>query len=203
MAVDYDGSQSSGPLSMAYSLDDYAQTAVREVAELCDQAGQPHPDLLTESGRATVAHHSLMVVEVIGEDGTLHEPLRPMAPAPPPAELAAALEAVERSAGNLLEDQRALEQLTRAPAPCSSLAPSSPSRRTLKPSSVASLPCVCAHARANPDGLTQLDNHLAETWYVNTHCFSRSRITGPDHRLSIVPLQRLLSAPTIASTSAT
>ena len=199
LAVDYDGSQSSGPLSMAYSLDDYAQTAVREVAELCDQAGQPHPDLLTESGRATVAHHSLMVVEVIGEDGTLHEPLRPMAPAPPPAELAAALEAVERSAGNLLEDQRALEQLnarTSALFECGAI--TLEQRAHAEAIERRGLAALRLRSRQGepPMGLRELDNHLAETWYVNFSLFqSLPDHWAIDHDFPIVPLQRLNERP--------
>lgn len=66
LGVDYTGQRSDGPSSMNYDLAEYARSVVRGIAAVCDQAGEEHPDLLTEAGRATVAHHSLLVVDVLG-----------------------------------------------------------------------------------------------------------------------------------------
>ncbi len=66
LGVDYDGSQSDATSSMNYSLQEYANDVVFGVMEVCDPAGVDHPILITESGRATVAHHALLVVEVLG-----------------------------------------------------------------------------------------------------------------------------------------
>ncbi len=49
--------------SMNYSLDEYASTIVYNVRDVCDEEKVPHPMIVTESGRATVAHHTVLVVE--------------------------------------------------------------------------------------------------------------------------------------------
>lgn len=65
LAVDYDGSSSNFESSMNYSLDEYAESVVAAIYEACDQAGLSHPDIISESGRALVAHHAVLVTEVI------------------------------------------------------------------------------------------------------------------------------------------
>jgi arginine decarboxylase len=66
LGVDYDGSQSNFVSSMNYSLQEYANDVVAGLMEVCDPAGVPHPGIVTEAGRATVAHHAVLVVEVLG-----------------------------------------------------------------------------------------------------------------------------------------
>lgn len=69
LGVDYDGSQRSTEASMNYTLQEYANDLVARVANACNQAEIPHPTLLTESGRAMTAHHSVLVVDVLGSSG--------------------------------------------------------------------------------------------------------------------------------------
>jgi arginine decarboxylase len=69
LAVDYDGSGSTGDSSMNYSLQEYANDVVWALAETCREHDITAPTLLTESGRALVAHHSLLVTEVVGTTG--------------------------------------------------------------------------------------------------------------------------------------
>jgi arginine decarboxylase len=69
LGIDYDGSQSDVPSSMNYSLEEYAGDIVFRVANLCNQAGIPHPNIISESGRAMVAHHSVLVFNVLGSSG--------------------------------------------------------------------------------------------------------------------------------------
>jgi arginine decarboxylase len=69
LGVDYDGSQRSTEASMNYTLQEYANDLVARVANVCNQAEIPHPTLLTESGRAMTAHHSVLVVDVLGSSG--------------------------------------------------------------------------------------------------------------------------------------
>jgi arginine decarboxylase len=66
LGVDYDGSQTNYESSMNYTLQEYANDVVAGVMEVCDPAGVSHPTLVTESGRATVAHHAVLVAEVVG-----------------------------------------------------------------------------------------------------------------------------------------
>jgi arginine decarboxylase len=66
LGVDYDGSRSAFDSSTNYSLQEYTNDIVYYVADVCNAEAVPHPDLVSESGRAIVAHHSVLVVEVFG-----------------------------------------------------------------------------------------------------------------------------------------
>jgi arginine decarboxylase len=65
LGVDYDGSQTNFHSSVNYTLQEYAADVVSQVAEACNAAGVPHPDIVTESGRALTAHHSVLVFNVL------------------------------------------------------------------------------------------------------------------------------------------
>jgi len=71
LGVDYDGSQSNFHSSMNYTLQEYASDIVSQIAEVCNEKGVPHPDIVTESGRALVAHHSVLVFNVLGTNEIL------------------------------------------------------------------------------------------------------------------------------------
>jgi arginine decarboxylase len=66
LGVDYDGSQTNFHSSMNYSVQEYANDVVAAVQEACDSKGVPHPDIVTEAGRAMVAHHSVLIFDVLG-----------------------------------------------------------------------------------------------------------------------------------------
>jgi arginine decarboxylase len=66
LGVDYDGSRSAFDSSTNYTLQEYANDIVYYIADVCTQEKVPHPDIISESGRAIVAHHSVLVVEVFG-----------------------------------------------------------------------------------------------------------------------------------------
>ncbi len=66
LAIDYDGSKSNFHSSKNYSLQEYANDIVSEVGTYCDERQVPHPALLSESGRALVAHHAVLVFDVLG-----------------------------------------------------------------------------------------------------------------------------------------
>ncbi|WP_018464940.1 biosynthetic arginine decarboxylase [Calidithermus timidus] len=65
LAVDYDGSKTAFYASANYSLSEYAEDLVYVTKEICDGHGEPHPTLVTESGRAITAYHSVLVLEVV------------------------------------------------------------------------------------------------------------------------------------------
>jgi arginine decarboxylase len=79
LGVDYDGSQTNFHSSVNYTLQEYAADIVSQVAEACNGRGVPHPDLVTESGRALVAHHSVLVYNVLATNEILggHLPAAP------------------------------------------------------------------------------------------------------------------------------
>jgi len=66
LGVDYDGSQTNFASSMNYTTEEYANDVVFSVMEASDAANVPHPILVSESGRAIVAHHAMLVTEVLG-----------------------------------------------------------------------------------------------------------------------------------------
>ena len=72
LGVDYDGSRSAFDSSTNYSLQEYTNDIVYYVADVCNQEKVRHPDIISESGRAIVAHHSVLVVEVFGAIGKTH-----------------------------------------------------------------------------------------------------------------------------------
>jgi arginine decarboxylase len=79
LGVDYDGSQTNFHSSMNYSTQEYANDVVAAIAEACNERGVPHPDVVTEAGRALVAHHSVLVFDVLDIDevkrGRLPQPV--------------------------------------------------------------------------------------------------------------------------------
>jgi arginine decarboxylase len=66
LAVDYDGSRSNFHSSMNYSMQEYANDIVYNIMDVCDAEGVPHPTIVSESGRAIVAPHAVLVVEAFG-----------------------------------------------------------------------------------------------------------------------------------------
>jgi arginine decarboxylase len=66
LGVDYDGSRSASDSSTNYTLREYTNDMVFYIAEVCNQEKVPHPQIVSESGRAIVAHHSVLVVEIFG-----------------------------------------------------------------------------------------------------------------------------------------
>ncbi|MBI2083036.1 MAG: biosynthetic arginine decarboxylase [Deltaproteobacteria bacterium] len=66
LGVDYDGTGTTNSSSTNYTLDEYASTIVYNVKDICDQEKVPQPIIVSESGRATVAHHTVLVVEAFG-----------------------------------------------------------------------------------------------------------------------------------------
>lgn len=67
LGIDYDGSQSTNDSSRNYSLREYVADVVYGLREMCDLENVPHPNIVTESGRAITAHHSCVITEVVGE----------------------------------------------------------------------------------------------------------------------------------------
>ncbi len=66
LGVDYDGSRTSFESSINYSLQEYVSDVVYSIQEICQAEEVPEPNIVSESGRAIVAHHSVLVVNVFG-----------------------------------------------------------------------------------------------------------------------------------------
>ena len=66
LGVDYDGSRTSFESSINYSLAEYVTDVVYSIKEVCEAEEVPEPNIVSESGRALVAHHSVLIVNVFG-----------------------------------------------------------------------------------------------------------------------------------------
>ncbi len=65
LGVDYDGSGSTSPASVNYSVQEYANDIVYTLGEACRELELPMPHIISESGRALTAHHALLLIDVI------------------------------------------------------------------------------------------------------------------------------------------
>jgi arginine decarboxylase len=63
LGVDYEGVKSNDASSRDYTEGEYARDLISAIMEQCDRAGVEHPTVITESGRALVAHHAVLVVQ--------------------------------------------------------------------------------------------------------------------------------------------
>ncbi|MEM8963988.1 MAG: biosynthetic arginine decarboxylase, partial [Acidobacteriota bacterium] len=201
LGVDYDGSQSSFASSMNYSLQEYANDIVYGVMEVCDIKEVAHPTLVTEAGRATVAHHAVLVLEVleVGEFrvGEL--------PDTPPADAGPAL-------GNLFETHRELttKNLRESYHDASLYREECQSLFTLGHLSLAHRVlaedlfwAVCKQIRQRmdempkvPDELRGIDKALADTYFCNFSVFqSLPDSWAIDQLFPIVPIHRLDERP--------
>ncbi|MDQ2694126.1 MAG: biosynthetic arginine decarboxylase [Pseudomonadota bacterium] len=202
LGVDYEGTASRSECSTNYSVQEYANNVVHALWEVCAEQGLPHPDLITESGRALTAHHALLITNIID-----HEPAPgDAAPAPPAAadplllhnlwevyrQLArgSAVEAFHDAAHWLGEARSmylhgvlSLEQRSRAEqlyyAVCQKIRP------LLAPGS-----------RAHREILDELNDKLAEKVFLNFSVFqSLPDVWAIDQIFPIMPLHRLTEPP--------
>ncbi len=65
LGIDYDGSRSSNPSSINYSVQEYVNDTVSTFVDAADRNSLPHPNIITESGRSLTAHHSILVFDVL------------------------------------------------------------------------------------------------------------------------------------------
>jgi arginine decarboxylase len=65
LGVDYEGTRSRSFCSANYSLEEYARNIVAVIRDVCNEVNLPHPNIITESGRAMTAHHAVLITNVI------------------------------------------------------------------------------------------------------------------------------------------
>ncbi len=80
LGIDYDGSQTDFESSVNYTLEEYARDVVYHIQSICDEAEVAHPTIVTESGRAVAAYHSVLVFNVLGVSGFGENELPPTVP---------------------------------------------------------------------------------------------------------------------------
>jgi len=88
LGIDYDGSQTDFESSVNYTLQEYANDVVFRIKSVCDEADVPHPTIISESGRAVVAYHSMLVFDVLGVSNFDRYSVPPELPEDTPQQLA-------------------------------------------------------------------------------------------------------------------
>lgn len=71
LGVDYEGTRSQNHCSMNYTLEEYAYHVVNGFFEVADEHDLPHPNIITESGRALTAHHAVLIANVIDSESPI------------------------------------------------------------------------------------------------------------------------------------
>ena len=204
LGVDYDGSQTDFESSVNYTLQEYANDVVYHIQNVCDETNVPHPTIVTESGRAIVAYHSVLVFNVLGVSGLGDEEVTPEIPAEPePEQPLIDLQETYRSmtGRNLLEAYHDAQQALDQALNLFSLGYLSLPQRCLAENLYWA---ICRRVQKLvrdldyvPEELEGLDAALSDTYFCNFSLFQ----SMPDswaikHLFPIMPIHRLDEQPT-------
>jgi arginine decarboxylase len=202
LAVDYDGSRTDFESSRNYTVKEYARTVVAEVVDACDRAELPHPDLVTESGRATVAHCAVLLMEVLGAeraptDGPLDEPREGESSLL--GELRTAWEHLnERNYQEIWHDINDVRHRSRHAFDHGSLSlVDLAAVQRAYWQLCGRLNTIARRQRYLPDDLEALQEQLADTYYANVSVFqSLPDSWALDQLFPVLPIHRLDERPT-------
>jgi len=201
LAVDYDGSQTDFHSSMNYTLQEYANDVVYYIQNVCDDEKVPHPTIVSESGRAIVAHHSVLVFNVLGVSGKTDEEAVPTVTPEmeqPLLDLRGAYDSL--STRNLLENyhdaQQALDMAMNLFA-----GGYMPLEQRSKAESLYWAICrkigrLLQQLDYTPEELQGLDARLSETYFCNFSLFQSMPDTwGIGQLFPVMPIHRLTDRP--------
>lgn len=209
MGIDYDGSQSDSPSSVNYGVAEYAADIVYRIKSVCDTAELPHPRILSESGRAMVAHSSLLIVDVLGKTNFPSDPdmpalkklMREEKQKPQPIiELVDAFEMLDQPKVNLVEVYHDAVQARDEAMSLFNLGYMSLKMRASAERlfwAIGRKVLMLARAKGElPDDLSDLPQVLSDIYYVNFSVFQ----SLPDHwaidqLFPICPIHRLNEEP--------
>jgi len=202
LGVDYDGSQTNFASSMNYTTEEYANDVVFGVMEACQAAGVAHPILVSESGRAVVAHHAVLVTEVLGvsEFDTQRVPeVLPEGTTPVVRKLWSTFRELTRK--NLLEGYHDAAEYKEECLTLFSLGHLTLDQRVAAENLYWAI-ChkILRMAREldeMPEELETLERQLADTYFCNFSVFqSLPDSWAIDQLFPVVPIHRLLEKPT-------
>ncbi len=207
LGVDYDGSQTNFQSSMNYTVQEYANDVVYGIKEICDEAGVKHPTLVTESGRAVAAHHSVLIVNILGvTEFDTHAPKDlPKPQQPLVANLWETYQAV--SAKNILESYHDAIEYKDQVLQLFNLGHLSLDLRVVAENlfwAICEKVLHLAQAQAHiPEELEGLEKALSDTYYCNFSMFqSLPDAWAVDQLFPICPIHRLNEEPTRRATLA-
>jgi len=202
LGVDYDGSQTNFHSSKNYTVQEYANDVLASVQEACDGAGIPHPDIVTEAGRWMVAHHALLVFDVLGASevriGRKPEPMKDDDPKVL-KDLHEVWSGVNKK--NVLESFHDAMQIKEDAATLFNVGQLDLRARArverLFWDCCEKIQKIAADLKEVPEELEELEKGLADTYYGNLSVFQ----SAPDHwavkqLFPVMPIQRLHEKPT-------
>ena len=203
LGIDYEGTHSRSFCSINYSVQEYANNVVHALWEVCTEHELPHPDIVTESGRAMTAHHALLITNVIdSEEAPGNGPVAPPHKDEPLIiqDLWNVLEGLD--ARSVLEGYHdAVHWLGEAQAMYLHNVISLEQRARIEQLYAA----ICQRVRgllngnrpAHREALDELNEKLADKYFINLSVFqSMPDVWAIDQIFPIVPLHRLDTEPT-------
>jgi len=203
LGIDYDGSQTDFESSVNYTLQEYSNDVVYHIQNVCDEAEMPHPTIISESGRAIAAYHSVLVFNVLGVSGFGDEAV---APVPEDAEqpLIDLQETYKSlSSKNLLEAFHDAQQALDSALNLFNLGYLPLAQRSQAENLYWSI-CRRIHKMAKeleffPEELEALDGMLSDTYFCNFSLFQSVPDSWAVKQLfPIMPIHRLNEVPTHA-----
>jgi arginine decarboxylase len=206
LGVDYDGSKTNWENSLNYSEQEYANDVVSAIQTICEERELPHPDIITESGRALTAHHAVLVFNILGT----HEILKAKAPAAPGPEDHEKVQELweifnKLSLRNLIESYHDTIQTKEDSIKLFNLG-----YLTLKDRAaiegifwaiIGKIQKLSKELADRPEDLEALDKELHDTYFGNFSVFQ----SAPDHwavrqLFPVMPIHRLSEEPTRRAT---
>ncbi len=204
LGVDYDGSQTNFESSVNYTLREYANAVVNSIMSACDDEGIPHPNIISESGRAVAAYHSVLIFGVLGvtelgcsENNTIQVNLEEVQQ--PVAELYDLYQGL--SVRNLLESYHGAQQSLDTCIQLFALGHMSMDERAM---AERLFWAICHRIRKlldqldyTPEELENLDRLLADTYFCNFSLFQSIPDSWAIKQLfPIMPIHSLQERPT-------
>lgn len=204
LGIDYDGSQTDFESSVNYTLQEYSNDVVYHIQNVCDEAEIPHPTIISESGRAIAAYHSVLVFNVLGVSGFGDESVSPV---PEDAEQPLIdLQETYRSLSskNLLESFHDAQQALDSALNLFSLGYLPLAQRSMAENLYWAI-CRRIHKMAKdleyfPEELEVLDGMLSDTYFCNFSLFQSVPDSWAVKQLfPIMPIHRLNEIPSRAA----
>ena len=216
LGVDYDGSGTNAASSMNYTLDEYASDVVHRIGSVCDARGIPHPEIISESGRAIAAHHSVLVFDVLGSSAFERLTVAPgeeqrwraRGPLPQPVQdLFEAFHGIDADARRLVECYHDAQTAREQAMQMFNLGVLSLEQRALAErvywAACARIRDVCRGLKRRPKELAEIDTALADIYFCNFSVFqSLPDSWAIDQLFPIMPIHRLDEPPTRDATLA-
>jgi arginine decarboxylase len=202
LGIDYDGSQTDFESSVNYTLQEYANDVVYHIQNVCDEAEIPHPAIITESGRAITAYHSVLVFNVLGVSGFGEEQVPDRLPEDAEQPLIDLLETYKSlSSKNMLESFHDAQQALDQALNLFSLGYLSLEQRSMAENIYWGI-CRRIQRLARdldyfPEDLEGLDGMLSDTYFCNFSLFQSMPDSWAVKQLfPIMPIHRLGEQPT-------